>query len=641
MSINCSLQNKVIRVNLENESLKDEISDLKKALGGRGKRKDKISSKEVIFTKADESSSLSIPEIISDSESKCETQEPLPPLPKLKGVAPAGTSYSLISQSVLTLNMADLTLDTSVPKKTRPTSVKVPPTYVIKRKTENKLPAVPKSCSNKKADSFTKQLLLTLMEQCSTCGSTDHLTKEHLEYAAVKKKLIKLKAQSPLNLAPKKAPMIPKPFKDCKYCGFNDHHSDNYEYYPGCKVCGSVAHEPTDCHKKHPNSKRPRIANKQSTKPTKKVAYVNGQKHNLISSSHMCDANFKVLFTKTQGTIFNQNDEVVLIALRRRDVYVIDMSSFNKESNACFFAKASPSVNWMWHKRLSHLNFKNINNLAKYNLVSGLPSLTFSKDKNCSACEKGKHHRVSFKTKRYFSINKSLLLLHMDLFGLVKRQTISHNKYTIVIVDEYSRRMENLNEVRVKELRSDNGTKFKNHKLEDFCDKKEEDPLISATVHIHNHRDHLGKFNEKADDGFFLGYSPMAKAFRVIEGDGINFNENRSSPDDKFLEPRSKATQCFGNIEYFPYILAYENITPVDSLIPQDSVSHTDPPEFTEADNHPTLNELDQHESVDIPKFAKIQDNVIIEPISDIQSSPTTISPSAKVILQIPVPQDR
>nr|GEX48256.1 hypothetical protein [Tanacetum cinerariifolium] len=67
MSINCSLQNKVIRVNLENESLKDEISDHKKA---------------------DESSSLSTPEITSDSESECEMQEPLPPLPKLKGATP-------------------------------------------------------------------------------------------------------------------------------------------------------------------------------------------------------------------------------------------------------------------------------------------------------------------------------------------------------------------------------------------------------------------------------------------------------------------------------------------------------------------------------------------------------------------------
>ncbi|GKA43686.1 retrovirus-related pol polyprotein from transposon TNT 1-94 [Tanacetum coccineum] len=170
-----------------------------------------------------------------------------------------------------------------------------------------------------------------------------------------------------------------------------------------------------------------------------RVAYVNGLKHNLISISQLCDANFKVLFTKTQGTIFNQNDEVLLIAPRRKDAYVINMKSYNKESNTCFFSKASPSVNWLWHKRPSHLNFKNINNLAKHNLVSGLPSLTFSKDKNYSACEKRKHHRASFKTKRSFSINKCLHLLHMDLFGPVKPQTISHNKYTLAIVDEYSR----------------------------------------------------------------------------------------------------------------------------------------------------------------------------------------------------------
>ncbi|GKC56581.1 retrovirus-related pol polyprotein from transposon TNT 1-94 [Tanacetum coccineum] len=82
----------------------------------------------------------------------------------------------------------------------------------------------------------------------------------------------------------------------------------------------------------------------------------------------------------------------------------------------------------------------------------------------------------------------------MDLFRPVKPQTISHNKYNFVIVDEYSRytwvfclkkkndvadciisfikEMENLNEVRVKELRSDNGTYFRNHKLEEFCDEK-------------------------------------------------------------------------------------------------------------------------------------------------------------------------
>ncbi|GKD17972.1 hypothetical protein Tco_1207130 [Tanacetum coccineum] len=51
------------------------------------------------------------------------------------------------------------------------------------------------------------------------------------------------------------------------------------------------------------------------------------------------------------------------------------------------------------------------------------------------------------------------------------------------------------------------------------------------------------------------------------EGDAINFNENRSFPDDEFLEPRSEVTQCPGNTEYFPYIPAYENTTPSESPI--------------------------------------------------------------------------
>ncbi|GKC54582.1 retrovirus-related pol polyprotein from transposon TNT 1-94, partial [Tanacetum coccineum] len=275
------LKHEVIRINLKNESLKDEIIDLKKVIEKWtcSKRKEKISSKEVVFTKADESSSMLAHEITSDSESECETQEPLPPLPKLIGASPFGNSESLISLSDLTLNMAEITLDTPDPKKTRP-SVKVLPTYVIKKKTE-KSTTGPKPCSDKKADSSTKQLLLTMMEEvkglkrqidnpsgtptsstqpsnskaskqktwfgpykqcgfrkhlsddcyskpkCSTCGSTDHLTKEHLEHAAVKKTLSKLKAQSPLKPSPKKTLVIPKPFIECKYYGFNDHHSDH------------------------------------------------------------------------------------------------------------------------------------------------------------------------------------------------------------------------------------------------------------------------------------------------------------------------------------------------------------------------------------------------------------------------------
>ncbi|GKD30383.1 retrovirus-related pol polyprotein from transposon TNT 1-94, partial [Tanacetum coccineum] len=82
-------------------------------------------------------------------------------------------------------------------------------------------------------------------------------------------------------------------------------------------------------------------------------------------------------------TIFNANKEIILIAPRRNNVHVLDMSS-PSPNGACFFAKASESVNWLWHKRLSHLNFKNINKLSKQNKVLGLPSLVYSKDKPCT-----------------------------------------------------------------------------------------------------------------------------------------------------------------------------------------------------------------------------------------------------------------
>ncbi|GJW46329.1 retrovirus-related pol polyprotein from transposon TNT 1-94 [Tanacetum coccineum] len=160
-----------------------------------------------------------------------------------------------------------------------------------------------------------------------------------------------------------------------------------------------------------------------------------------------------------QGTIFNANKEIVLIAPRRNDVYVLDMSSLTP--NGAFL---------------------------------GLPSLVYSKDKPCSACEKGKHHTASFKTKQNFSIKKCLHLLHMDLFGPVSPMSINHEKYTLVIVDEYSRytwvfflrkksqapemimsfirMVENQNDVKVKQIRTDNGTEFRNHELESFCDEK-------------------------------------------------------------------------------------------------------------------------------------------------------------------------
>ncbi|KAJ9560808.1 LOW QUALITY PROTEIN: hypothetical protein OSB04_005968 [Centaurea solstitialis] len=224
----------------------------------------------------------------------------------------------------------------------------------------------------------------------------------------------------------------------------------------------------------------------------KRVAYVEGLMHNLLSISQLCDKNHKVSFSKKKCKVKNRRKEVILTGVRHADIYIINMNT--STDNFCFVSRASSDTNWLWHKRLSHLNFKTINQLCINNLVVGLPDFRYTKVSLCSACEKGKQTRASFKSKHISSISSSLQLLHMNLFGPVNVQSIAGKKYTLVIVDEYSRytwvfflrsksdapeeiilfvrKMERLNNLTVRSIRSDHGTEFKNSTLETFFDQK-------------------------------------------------------------------------------------------------------------------------------------------------------------------------
>ncbi|GKA79393.1 retrovirus-related pol polyprotein from transposon TNT 1-94 [Tanacetum coccineum] len=102
-------------------------------------------------------------------------------------------------------------------------------------------------------------------------------------------------------------------------------------------------------------------------------------------------------------------------------------------------AKASPTQAWLWHRRLSHLNFDYINLLSKKDVVIGLPKLKYVKDQLCSSCEVSKAKRSSFKSKTVPSSKGRLNLLHMDLCGPMRVASINGKKYILVIVDDYSR----------------------------------------------------------------------------------------------------------------------------------------------------------------------------------------------------------
>ncbi|GJX07826.1 putative ribonuclease H-like domain-containing protein [Tanacetum coccineum] len=132
------------------------------------------------------------------------------------------------------------------------------------------------------------------------------------------------------------------------------------------------------------------------------VYFVNELKFNLFSVSQMCDKKNYVLFTDTECLVLSPNfklpdENQILLKIPRKDnMYSFDMKNIiPKESLTCLVAKATLDESMLWHRRLGHINFKNINKLVKDNLVRGLPTKRFENDQTCVACLKGKQHRAS------------------------------------------------------------------------------------------------------------------------------------------------------------------------------------------------------------------------------------------------------
>ncbi|GJZ09501.1 putative ribonuclease H-like domain-containing protein [Tanacetum coccineum] len=324
-------------------------------------------------------------------------------------------------------------------------------------------------------------------------------------------------------------------------------------------------------------------------------------------SRKVLSSNFKLL----------DGSQVLLRVPRKDNIYSVELKSIVPTKGlTCLFAKATIDESNLWHRRLGHINFKNINKLVKENLIRGLPSKMFENDHSCVAWQKGKQHKAFCKTKLVNSICKPLHMLHMDLFGPTNVKSLMKKSYYLVVTNDFSRfswvfflatknetsgilktfitEIENQLDHKVKVIRSDNGTEFKNSVMNQFCEMKgiKRDFSVSRTpqqngiaerrnrtliktartmlvdsklpttfwakavntacyvinrvlvikphtkilyelihartplidfmkpfgcpVTILNTREHLGKFDGKADEGFFVGYSMVSKAIRVF-----------------------------------------------------------------------------------------------------------------------------
>nr|GEU80065.1 putative ribonuclease H-like domain-containing protein [Tanacetum cinerariifolium] len=231
------------------------------------------------------------------------------------------------------------------------------------------------------------------------------------------------------------------------------------------------------------------------------VYFVKELKFNLFSVSQMCDKKNNVLFTDTECIVLSpefklpDENQVLLGVPRENNMYNVDLKNIVLSGDlTCLFVKATLDESNLWHKRLGHINFKTMNKLVKGNLVRGLPSKVFENNHTCDACKTGKQYRASCKTKPISSASQPLQRLHMDLFGQTFVKSLNKKSYCLVVTDDYSRftwvfflatkdetspilktfitGIENQLSFKVKIIRSDNGTEFKNHDLNQFCGMK-------------------------------------------------------------------------------------------------------------------------------------------------------------------------
>ncbi|GKE46175.1 retrovirus-related pol polyprotein from transposon TNT 1-94 [Tanacetum coccineum] len=146
----------------------------------------------------------------------------------------------------------------------------------------------------------------------------------------------------------------------------------------------------------------------------------------------------KLPFEKNTCFIRNLEGVDLLSGSRDTNLYIISLDDMLKSSLICLLSKASKTKSWLWHRRLSHLNFGTLNKLAKDSLARGIPRLKFQKDHLCSACALEKSKKSSHQPKAKHTNQEKLYLLHMNLCGSMRMASINGKRYILVIVDDYS-----------------------------------------------------------------------------------------------------------------------------------------------------------------------------------------------------------
>nr|GEX49429.1 hypothetical protein [Tanacetum cinerariifolium] len=334
------------------------------------------------------------------------------------------------------------------------------------------------------------------------------------------------------------------------------------------------------------NPKRGKITGKYTIKignlDFENVYFVKELKFNLFSVSQMCDKKNSVLFNDTECIVLSPNfklideSQVLLRVPRKNNMYNVDLKNIiPKGGLTCLFAIATSDESKLWHRRLGHLNFKTMNKLVKGNLVRGLPSKLFENNQTCVASQKGKQHRASSTKDETSGILKSFItgienlvdhkvkVIRSDNGAELKNREMNQfcemkgilRQFSVARTPQQNEVAKRRNRILTETARTMLGDfkllitfwveavntpcyvqnrvlVVKPHNKTPYELFHGRTPILSfmrpfgCPVTFLNTIDHLGKFNGKADEGFFVGYYLNSKAFKVFNSKTRIVEEN-------------------------------------------------------------------------------------------------------------------
>ena len=216
------------------------------------------------------------------------------------------------------------------------------------------------------------------------------------------------------------------------------------------------------------------------------VLYIKGLKVNLLSITQICDEDFLVQFSKKWCVILNEEGVQVLKQLRTTDnCYGV----IPKPSIACWSARVK--LLELWHQWFGHVNYKQVAKVSKLEAVVGLPKFGKIEKNVCGPCQLGKQTKSTHPKVNVVATSHPLELLHVDLMGSTRTESMGGKCYIMVVVDDFSRyswveflrekseacdkmerlckRLQNEKRVPIVKIRSDHGKEFKMQNFKHFA----------------------------------------------------------------------------------------------------------------------------------------------------------------------------